>query len=283
MMVKFFVSVLVFLALWANIAFAQEDDINDPDEAGVAMPNVGIIEAESIVEIIEGVGTVLFSNVAFRTAPGTEGELIRYAAQGERVLLIGESGEWLKVQMYTNAEAFIHKKYVRTNKIARDERTTLNNMNKHTSIIIGDIINRFNETLKNSSFAKKYKIIPYFNVVDERKIKNKMAITFVYSCVDLDNKMIPSYNENLLRHEMLGLLQVIFSKLLLTDTESYELIIKVPVFNENGEVKDLSKIYSTITLDAKDVDMKVFKEDESKIWLYVKPSIPINDLFKRYP
>lgn len=280
---KFFVSVLVFLALSAGVCLAQEDDINDPDEAGTAMPNVGIIEAESIIELIEGVGTVLFSNVAFRAAPGIEGELIRYAAQGERVLLIGESGEWLKVQMYTNAEAYINKKYVRTNKIARDERTTFNNMNKHTSIIIGDIISRFNETLTNSSFAKKYKIIPYLSVVDERKVKDKMTITFVYSCVDLDNKMIPSYNENLLRQEMLGLLQVIFSKLLLTDTESYELIIKVPVFSENGEVKDLSKIYATISLDAKDVDMKVFKEDESKIWLYAKPSIPIKELFERYP
>lgn len=284
MPLKFLAFLLLFgILLIPRISFAQEDEINDPDEAGTSMPNVGILDAEPIVEIIEGVGSVLFANVAFRTSPDMNGTLIRYAAQGERVLIIGEDGEWLKVRMYDNAEAFISRKYVRMDKIARDEKITANDMDKKMSFIIADILDRFNFTVKNSSFAGKYKIIPYLNVLDERKVKGKMMLTFVYSCVDLDNKMIPSYNANQLQHEMRSLLEIMFSKLLLSGAESYELVIKVPVFGESGEVKDVSKVYATIELDAKDVDMQAIRKDETKIWTYVRTSMPVNKLFDRYP
>lgn len=284
MSVKFFAFFLLFSILLTPIfSHGQEDEIADPDEAGTSMPNVGILDADPLIEIIEGVGSVLFANVAFRTSPNVDGTLIRYAAQGERVLLIGEKDDWLKVRMYNNAEAFISKKYVRMNKVARDERTTGNDMDKKMSFIIADILDRFNFTVKNSAFAQKYKIIPYLNVLDERRVKGKMMLTFVYSCVDLDNKMIPSYNGNQLQNEMRSLLEVMFSKLLLTGSESYELVIKVPVFGESGEVKDVSKIYATIELDSKDVDMQVIRKDETKIWTYTRSSVPVNKLFDRYP
>lgn len=284
MSVKFFAFFLLFSILLTPIfSHGQEDEIVDPDEAGTSMPNVGILDADPLIEIIEGVGSVLFANVAFRTSPNVDGTLIRYAAQGERVLLIGEKDDWLKVRMYNNAEAFISKKYVRMNKVARDERTTGNDMDKKMSFIIADILDRFNFTVKNSAFAQKYKIIPYLNVLDERRVKGKMMLTFVYSCVDLDNKMIPSYNGNQLQNEMRSLLEVMFSKLLLTGSESYELVIKVPVFGESGEVKDVSKIYATIELDSKDVDMQVIRKDETKIWTYTRSSVPVNKLFDRYP
>lgn len=279
---RFFFFIIIFIGVSLS-AFAQVDEITDPDEAGTSMPNVGILEAEPIIELVEGVGSVLFSNVAFRESPGLNGKLIRYAAQGERLLLIGESGDWLKVRMYNNAEAYINKKYVRTNKVARDEMKTANDMNKTMSFVINDIIDRFNATLKNSAFARKYKIIPYINVVDARSVKGKTILTFVYSCIDTDGKMIPSYKENSLRKEMVSLLEVIFSKMLLTSAESYEIIIKVPVFAENGEVQDVSGEYASIYLDAKDVNMPILKQDESKIWLFAKSTMPVEKLFERYP
>lgn len=281
-MIKKLLAVLLFVLL-QGIAFSQEDEINDPDEAGTSVPNVGILEAEPIIEIVEGVGAINTSNVAFRAAPDIESALIRYGGQGERVLLIGESGDWFKVIMYNNAKAYINKKYVSTNKIARDEQTTSNDMDKPTSIMISDIIERFNYSLKHSPFAQKFKIIPYLTIIDERQIKNKMALTFLYSCIDLDGKMIPSYKENVLKNEMKALLEILFFKLLLSGAESYELTIKTPTFGEKGEIKNTSKIYAIINLESADVDMQTIRLSPALIWQYAKLSVPVEKLFEKYP
>lgn len=282
-MYKKLLAFIAILLIGVSLAFAQNAEDEDPDEAGTAMPNVGISDEMPIYEVVEGVGTVWLAGASFRTAPNDSAKILRSSTQSEKVLIIGESGDWLKVRMYNNLEGYIFKKYVRMEKIFKDESTTTNAMNKKASFDIEDLIQRFNETLKQSPFALKYQIIPSLKLIDARKSNGKMTLTFIYSCVDLDNQMIPSYKENQLSNQMKSLLELIFIKLLLTQTESYQIVINIPSFNDEGKVLDTSKLYTSITMRYLDVEMDKVKSDGSKIWDYVESSMDKDQLFLKFP
>ena len=59
-----------------------------------------------------------------------------------------------------------------------------------------DLLEKFDATLENSSYAKKYQVRPIFELVDARNVKNKVTLIFHYACADLKGKPIPSYKDN---------------------------------------------------------------------------------------
>ena len=158
----------------ANEQFAPNEEADNPDEAGAGMPNIGISEEKQIVEVVEGVGHIPYNRVPFCAAPSLKSRILRYSSGAEKVILIGETDDWYRVIMYNNEEAYIQKKYVRTTKLFMDETVAKNQMNKTISIELEDLLNKFDDTLENSSYAKKYQIRPIFELVDAKNIKNNV-------------------------------------------------------------------------------------------------------------
>ena len=160
----------------ANEQFAPNEEADNPDEAGAGMPNIGISEEKQIVEVVEGVGHIPYNRVPFCAAPSLKSRILRYSSGAEKVILIGETDDWYRVIMYNNEEAYIQKKYVRTTKLFMDETVAKNQMNKTISIELEDLLNKFDDTLENSSYAKKYQIRPIFELVDAKNIKNNVTL-----------------------------------------------------------------------------------------------------------
>ncbi len=282
----------IVLSSLSFCAFAQEatteqeteiEIVENPDEAGAAMPNVGILEHTPIVDVVEGVGTVRYANIAFREGPSTSHKLIRYSTRSEKVLIIGESGDWMKVRMYNNAEAYISKQYVRTEKIFSNERTTTNQMDKKASYEINDILNKFNGTLRESAYAERYKVVPSLTITDARKSKKRVTITLLYSSLDMAGNMVPSLKENSLAPEMRDLVCLIFSRLFLTKNEAYEIVVKAPTFSDNGTVTSTSKNYATISINTDKIDMSAVSDDMQNIWNFAETNIPKDTIFVTFP
>ena len=222
--------------------FAGMDEAENPDEAGAAMPSIGI-----------------------------------------SVILIGETKDWYKVIMYNNKEAYIQKKYVRTTKLFMDETVARNQMNKTLSIELDDLLAKFEDTLSNSNYTKKNQIRPMFKLVDAKKIKNIVTLTFFYSCADTLGHPIPSYNDNDLSAYMQQLLELVLGRLILSPAEEFKIVIKVPTYDDKGNVVDDSKEYAVISLNPANVNMEEVRSKNISILSLAQSTIPINDLFKTYP
>lgn len=263
--------------------FAGMDEAENPDEAGAAMPSIGISEEKVIVEVVEGVGHIPYNKTAFRDKPSLTGKVLRYSSGAEKVILIGETQDWYKVIMYNNQEAYIQKKYVRTTKLFMDETVARNQMNKTLSIELDDLLAKFEDTLSNSNYTKKNQIRPMFKLVDAKNTKNIVTLTFFYSCADTVGHPIPSYNNNDLSAYMQQLLELILGRLILSPAEEFKIVIKVPTYDDKGDVVDYSKEYAVISLNPANVNMEEVRSKNISILSLAQSTIPINDLFKTYP
>lgn len=263
--------------------FAGMDEAENPDEAGAAMPSIGISEEKVIVEVVEGVGHIPYNKTAFRDKPSLTGKVLRYSSGAEKVILIGETQDWYKVIMYNNQEAYIQKKYVRTTKLFMDETVARNQMNKTLSIELDDLLAKFEDTLSNSNYTKKNQIRPMFKLVDAKNIKNIVTLTFFYSCADTLGHPIPSYNDNDLSAYMQQLLELVLGRLILSPAEEFKIVIKVPTYDDKGNVVDYNKEYAVISLNPANVNMEEVRSKNMSILSLAQSTIPINDLFKTYP
>ena len=266
-----------------NEQFAPNEEADNPDEAGAAMPNIGISEEKQIIEVVEGVGHIPYNRMPFRAGPSLKSKVLRYSSGAEKVILIGEADDWYKVIMYNNEEAYIKKKYVRTTKLFMDETVAKNRMNKTVSIELEDLLAKFDATLENSSYAKKHQVRPIFELVDARNTKNNVTLVFHYACADLSGKPIPSYNENYLYAYMQQLVDLILGRLVLTNAESFNIIIKVPTFDDSGNVVDFEKDYANIVLMPDKVDIEKIRKENVSILSLAECNIAVKDLFKVFP
>ena len=80
-----------------NTEFAPNEEAYNPDEAGAAMPNIGISEEKPIVEVVEGVGHIPYNRMPFRAGPSLKSKVLRYSSGAEKVILIGETDDWYKI------------------------------------------------------------------------------------------------------------------------------------------------------------------------------------------
>ena len=266
-----------------NTEFAPNEEAYNPDEAGAAMPNIGISEEKPIVEVVEGVGHIPYNRMPFRAGPSLKSKVLRYSSGAEKVILIGETDDWYKVIMYNNQEAYIQKRYVRTTKVFMDETVTKNKMNKTVSIALDDLLEKFDETIENSNYAKKNQSRPVFTMVDARNVRNVVTLTFHYACPDLNGRPIPSYNENTLYEYMQQLVDLILGRLVLSNAEKFNIIIKIPDFDDSGNVINFDKEYANIVLTPDKVNIDKIHKENISILSLAESNIPVKDLFKVFP
>lgn len=288
---KIFLVLCFFLV--SSLSYSQENDFNnedteeieneDPDASGAAMPNVGIADEKPIEDVVEGSGAIRYSGVAIREKPTTNSRILRTTTQSEKVLILGENGDWLHVRMYNNREGYVHKDYVRTERIFRDESDTKHSMDKTASFEINGIIDRFNSLILQSPYAKKYQVVPQLKLLDERKINNIMTLTFLYSGVNMQGEMVPSYKKNDLQKQMKNLMELIFSRLLLTDIVIFKIVINTPIFDDLGNVTNEVNKYSELVIKNENIKLEDIRENLSLIWNHIESNMNTDELFLDFP
>lgn len=263
--------------------FAGNDEAENPDEAGAAMPSVGISEEKVIVEVIEGVGHIPYSKIPFRNKPSLTGAVVRNSTGAEKVILIGEVGDWYKVIMYNNHEAYIQKKYVRTTKLFMDETVSKNQMNKTLSFELDDLITKFDDTLKSSNYVKKNQIRPLLQLVEAKNERNVVTLTFYYACANSKGQPIPSYNTNDLYNYMQQFIDLILGRLVLTSADQFRIVIKTPTYDNKGNVLNYNNEYAVIKLNSANVNMEEVRSKNLSLLSLAESNIPVTELFKTYP
>lgn len=262
----------------------EVDEIIDPDAAGTSMDSNNILEDVPIDDIIEAVGVIKVSGVNFRDEPNERSHIVRKSLQGERVIILGETKDWFLVRMYNNRDAYIFKKYVKTDRIYTNERGTNKSVNKKVFIEIDDLVDEFNIVVRKSKYAKTNRIIPYLEILDAKKAKEKIIITFLYSANNLVGKIVPSLKSNGIQDETIYFLEHLIAKLMLSDVNEIEVIIKTPIFNSTGVfVRGRMNIYSNLYINVAKVDLRDIKKDERFLWKYIKSTHNKTDLFRSYP
>ena len=262
----------------------EVEEIINPDEAGTSMDSNNILADVPIDDIIEAVGVIKVSGVNFRDEPNERSRVVRKSLQGERVIILGETKDWFLVRMYNNHDAYIFKKYVKTDRIYMNERGTDKSINKKVFIEIDDLVDKFNIVVRKSKYAKANRIIPYLEILDAKKAKEKIIITFLYSANNLDGKIIPSLRSNGIQDETIYFLEHIIAKLMLSDVSEIEVIIKTPMFNSTGVfMRGRMKTYSNLYINVSKVDLRDIKKDERFLWKYIKSTHSKTDLFRSYP
>ena len=138
--------------------------------------------------------------------------------------------------------------------------------------------------VRKSKYAKTNRIIPYLEILDSKKVKEKIIITFLYSANNLDGKIVPSLKSNGIQDETIYFLEHLIGKLMLSDVSEIEVIIKTPIFNKTGVfMRGRMTTYSTLYIDVTKVDLRDIKKDDRFLWKYIKSTHSKTDLFKSYP
>lgn len=251
--------------------------------------NIAVLSKKQNTNYIEGVGYIPFSNVAIRKEPNIHSAVIKYSYVAEKVVLLGEvNDEWYKVEVGNGRTGYILKRYIKTNKIFNNEAYTANNLNKKSYIEIEAIINRFNRAMQNSAYAKKYQNHPMLILKNiERRVDrvhsiDSVNLTLLFMCTDEKNNPIPTYKKNDFKNEMQTLLELLYSKLIITELDAYNIIINVPTFDNVGNVNG-EKEYAVLSLSSQDVDMTKVKKSNNHFLSKASSSIKKEDIFKNFP
>ena len=94
---------------------------------------------------------------------------------------------------------------------------------------------------RDKGFFFLLKALNQINEDIAKNIKNNVTLVFHYACADLQGRPIPSYNDNDLYAYMQQLLDLILGRLVLTNAESLNIVIKIPTYDEIGNVVDFEK------------------------------------------
>ncbi|MDR2885055.1 MAG: SH3 domain-containing protein [Deferribacteraceae bacterium] len=282
---------LILLLLLVATAFAQEapkgiedfmEDTADPEGQIINLP-VGAVLSDSppLDHIIEGVGTVVYSTVPIHSAATKTSRIIRFAVPGEKMIVTANNEDWYSIRMYNGREGFIERRNLKTVKVFYDESVTTNYMNKRLNVELHEIVKRFNRLMNESIFLEKFQLIPRILISNSSTRRGTITITLEYSAVDSSGNIIPSRQANVLNNELQKLVELIFMKMLPTKVQNYVIIIKKPLFSDDGHVINVSGEYATLTLKAEDATIAKIKE--SPLLTLTESTMPVDELFREYP
>ncbi|MDR2400216.1 MAG: SH3 domain-containing protein [Deferribacteraceae bacterium] len=286
---KSILSLFIFLFILAGSAWAQVqlnfDDNEDPEEQQIPLPwGENFEEGPTIDDVIEGVGTITYSAVPVYEKPEKSGKPIRYAIPGEKVIIIANNSQWFNVRMYNGKNGFMERRYLKTAKLFYNESYTTFHMDKRVNVELQDMVKRFNDTLADSMYSRKFKVIPRINIVSSVKKKEEITLTIEYSAVDNFGMVVPSRQENTLKNEVRNFVELLFMRLLPTGAERYIIVVQKPIFSATGRVINTQGKYAEIALDYKDVDVSKLKGSSfGTIYAMAKSDVAVEKLFEDFP
>ncbi len=293
-MFKLIVCCLLAVLMFAGAANAQNTGENgdmefdestfDPDDQPVILPKGEMFEeGPAIADVIEGVGTIVYATVPVYTTPDKKSKIMRYAIPGEKVTITANNEEWFCVRMYNGKEGFVEKRNVKTMKVFYDESVTSNYMDKRLNVELHDLIDKFNATLNDSVYVRKFQIIPRLAMVTSAKRNNIITVTLEYSAVDINGTVIPSMQTNALSAKMRDFIELFFMKMLPSKATEYQIIIRKPVFSSTGQVLNTQGEYADIKVVHNDVPVNELKRQHGKVLGVAKCSMPMEQLFLKFP
>jgi hypothetical protein len=278
-----------FFLIMASSANSQVqlnfEDNDDPEEQQIPLPwGENFEEGPTIDDVVEGVGTVTYSAVPVYEKPEKKDKPMRYALPGEKVIIIANNSQWFNIRMYNGKNGFVERRYLKTAKLFYNESYTSTHMDKRVGVELQDMVKRFNDTLSDSMYSRKFKVIPRINIVSAVKKKEEIILTIEYSAVDNFGMVVPSRQENALKQEVRNFVELLFMRLLPTGAEKYTVVVQKPVFSATGRVVNIQGKYAEITLDHKDVEVHKLKNEAfGSILAAAKSDVAADKLFEDFP
>jgi uncharacterized protein YgiM (DUF1202 family) len=283
--------IITLVVLLASTTFAQEtlrgiedfmDDTNDPENQIINLPDGATLgDSPPLDHIIEGVGTVIYSTVPIHSAARKNSRVLRYAMPGEKMVVVANNNDWYGVRMYNGRDGFIERRNLKTVKVFYDESVTANHMDKRLSVELNELVKKFNTMLVDSVYMEKYQLIPRLTMVNSAMRRGTITITLEYSAVDVNGNIIPSRQPNALAGDLQQFIELIFMKMLPTKAQQYVIIIRRPLFSDEGHVINVNGEYATLSLQYDDATIDNIKTQP--LLSLVENSMPTADLFKVYP
>ena len=254
------------------------------DEQPLVLPQGEMFkEGPSIKDVIEGVGTVISSITPVYVAPDKRSDIMRHAISGEKVTILSNDEEWFCVRMYNGRDGFVETRNIRTVKVFHDESLTASQMDKRLNVELHALIDKFNHTLKESVYARKFKIIPRLAIINSYKKNDVITVTLEYSAVDIGGKVVPSMQPNALSAEMRDFIEIFFMKMLPSRMTGYTIIIRKPTFSATGHTLNIQGDYAEITVTHDDVKVDKLKRQRGRVLEVAKCSMPVEKLFTDFP
>jgi hypothetical protein len=155
-------------------------------------------------------------------------------------------------------------------------------MDKRISVEITELVQQFNNALRDSIYAEKYQIIPRLAIINSAKQQNIITITLEYSAIDRFGSIIPSRQENRLAPTMREFIGLLYLKMLPAEAEAYRFVITCPVFNDNGQVLNMQGKYAEVTLEHGNVDIERIIRGVD-IYTLTTDSLEDRELFQDFP
>jgi hypothetical protein len=282
---KIFLSLFLFAALSFAQTAVDFDEAEDPEEQRIPLPvGENFEEGPSIDDVIEGVGTVIYSAVPVYEKPEKTVKPLRYAVPTEKVIIIANNSQWYNIRMSNGKNGFVERRYIKTAKLFYNESYTTFHMDKRVGVELQDMVKRFNNTLSDSVYSSKFKVIPRVNIVTSEKKKEEITLTIEYCAVDNFGMVVPSRQDNALRNEVQNFVELLFMKLLPTGAEKYTIIVQKPVFSTTGRVINTQGKYAEIILKHADVDVEKLKTGTAGVILAAaKSDVDADKLFADFP
>jgi hypothetical protein len=279
----FFIFFILAGAVNAQIQLDFEDN-DDPEEQRIPLPwGENFEEGPTIDDVIEGVGTVTYSAVPVYEKPERSGKPLRYALPGEKVIIIANNSQWYNIRMYNGKNGFVERRYLKTAKLFYNESYTTFHMDKRVSVELQDMVKRFNDTLADSMYSRKFKVIPRISIISSVKKKEEIILTIEYSAVDNFGMVVPSRQDNALKNEVRSFVELLFMRLLTAGAEKYTVVVQKPVFSATGRVVNMQGKYAEISLNHSDIDVFKLRTGTGAVLAASKSDVAADKLFEDFP
>jgi len=245
----FFTAILLIFAVFTNLAFA--------DYTVEVMGNISVTKTYAYVE------------------PDFKSKALARLNKNSKVLIVGQDGEWLKVRLFNNKEAYVYAKYVSL----KYENVTRKESEAKALIDINNLLDQFNDTVQSSWFAERQKIVPALRF---HAGKAPDEIWLLYTAVNAKGEAVPSLKENPISSDMVKLIELIYMKMIVLSYDRYKVNIVVPDFI-SGTYKGKTEDYVSLTLQKNFANIDEIKTGVGSIWDYVRSAKRPEEMFKDYP
>lgn len=229
---------------------------------------------------VEVRGVISSRAVSIWKKPDIKSKRIKTLWRGSKVVVIKKEGDWLKIKVNNVKNGYVLKKYVDFKATFKKETKKGSHLLKKASLEIKSLVDRFNINMNDSMYYEKEGVIPYLEYVYCRKKGKTVSVELNYKGKNVQGHEEEINKDSPFSDMMKSFMEVVFFKMMIVQVDSYKISINGYSFTEDD--KKLES-YTVLTYDSSSSTFEALKNDNGKIWEYIKSSKPINELFVKYP
>ncbi len=238
--------------------------------------NISVADNSSVT--VEIRGTVNHSKVRVKKRPDISSRTVRTLYKNAKVVVIGEDGDWYKIKINNVRNGYVLKKYIDFKSTLKKENKRVPYKKRRAILEVKALIERFNLNLSESMYYEKEKLVPNLAYMDSFVNKDKFKVKIHYRVKNIMGTDSSVNLPNPFQDVMLSFIEVLFFKMMLYDSDIYEIDIFV-----NSDKTDSLKKYAKLEYKKDNKKFNEIKNSSGGIWKYIKTTMPKDELFNMYP